>query len=52
MVGIIPHTQTLHQLTISRAIFTAMHPVDQAMATALEKCGLAQIVDDDVNKTR
>jgi hypothetical protein len=52
MVGINTQTQTPSQLTISRAVFTALNPLDQIAARACEKCGLAQIVDDDVNPTR
>jgi hypothetical protein len=38
----------LHQpYTISKAVFTALSPLDQLAAKALEKCGLVQIVEQN-----
>jgi hypothetical protein len=33
--------------TISKAVFTALSPLDQLAAKALEKCGLVQIVEQN-----
>jgi hypothetical protein len=54
MVGIANiQNQKPHLLTISRAIFTALSPLDQVAARALVRCELAQIVDEnEVTSTR
>ena len=32
---------------LSKVVFTALSPLDQVAAQALEKCGLVRIVDED-----